>query len=107
MTCNGDCFNCIYDDCVCETDARQRESRRLRYQNRTEEEKTKSREYFNKWRKANSEKLKEYHRKYYQENKERCDARTEAYRKAHSDKIKEYQKRYREKLKQRKETSQP
>lgn len=97
MTCNGDCFNCIYDDCVVS------EPQLLRLM-RAERGVSK------KVLEAKKEKDRERARSYYQKHREACKAKSREWKKAHPEKVAEYvqrQKEKRAKARMQKETSQP
>lgn len=84
--CNGDCFNCVYDDCIYDegidpTKARKRETQRRYYEKHKEKMQAYKRQWYEEhkehvrqqkreWYEKNKQKKLEYGRQHYQANKE-------------------------------------
>lgn len=97
MTCNGDCFNCIYDDCIVS------ETQLLRLMRA---EKGVSEKALMEKREKDRLRAKAY----YQRNRESCKAKNNEWRKAHPEKVAEYAQRQKEKrikAQMQKKASQP
>lgn len=75
--CNGDCFNCEYDDCILEYDdvPLDEELDEFILDKETYEERKRSREFY----KNNKEWFREYHRNYYLKHKDKFKAYKHAY----------------------------
>ena len=128
--CNKDCFNCIYPDCICdsmdmddirEADARDKEVRpKRRYVRRAEpisatgdrseywkvyyqENKDRINARRRERNKENIEKSREYGRRNYAKNKETY----KAYYQNNKEKIMEYQREYRRKKREQKRSETP
>ena len=115
MKCNGDCENCVYDDCIASTkEILEMDSKDKgyytglgRYEELTTDQKyyVRNREKYiaraNKYYADNKEKKKEYNRKYYQKHKEEMIARALSWQKENWFKEKE---RQREKARKKRET---
>lgn len=93
MTCNHDCLNCIYEDCI---------SNDAPWINENADHYTIDHK---KWkpRPSNYEKYKQkysdYHKAYYQIHKEELKARQKVYDAEHKQERSEYQKKYRQRKK--------
>ena len=115
VKCNGDCENCVYDDCIASTkEILEMDSKDKgyytglgRYEELTTDQKyyVRNREKYiaraNKYYADNKEKKKEYNRKYYQKHKEEMIARALSWQKENWFKEKE---RQREKARKKRET---
>lgn len=66
LTCNEDCFHCIYSDCIIDI----LPSERNRINAYRQEHKEEMRAYQKKYRQEHKEEIKAYQKKYYQEHKE-------------------------------------
>ena len=75
LTCNEDCFHCIYPDCI--MDVLPSERNRI-----------------NVYRQKHKEEIRAYQKKYYQEHKEEIRACQKKYRQEHKEKIKAHKKIY-------------
>ena len=67
-----------------------------------QENKERKKEYDKKYRQENKEEIKEHHKKYYQENKEEIKEYSKKYRQENKEKYQEYSKKYRQENKERK-----
>lgn len=94
--CNGDCFNCPFDDCILDdedidTDDTEELDQELDLLNMVDSDKKK------KWREQyqkNREWILAYHRQYRKENKEWILAYYKRYRQGNKERIKALHKRY-------------
>ncbi len=75
LTCNEDCFHCIYSDCI--IDILSSERNRI-----------------NAYRQEHKEEIRAYQKKYYQEHKQEIKARQKIYYQEHKQEIKARQKIY-------------
>ena len=72
--CNGDCFNCVYDDCI--------------YDEGIDPKKARKRETQRRYYEKHKEKMQAYKRQWYEENKEHCrEQKREWYRKNREKKL--------------------
>lgn len=71
VKCNGDCFHCIYEDCIGDPDA-----------NESSKQGPDGQTYYQR----NRDKYRAYQRAYYAANKELCKARQKAYRQENPEK---------------------
>lgn len=112
MKCNGDCENCVYDDCIASTkEILEMDSKDKgyytglgRYEELTTDQKyyVRNREKYiaraNKYYADNKEKKKEYNRKYYQKHKEEFVARAIQWQKENVEVKREYDKERKRKV---------
>ena len=111
MTCDRDCFNCQYPDCICDDmtcedwredleeyiapkTAAQRRKADYNAKYRAEN-KERIAAYSAKYYAENKERKANYNAKYYAENKERIAANQEKYRAENKERIDAYQAKYR------------
>ena len=111
MTCDRDCFNCQYPDCICDDmtyedwredfeeyiapkTAAQRRKADYNAKYRAEN-KERIAAYSAKYYAENKERIANYNAKYYAENKERIAANQEKYRAENKERIDAYQAKYR------------
>ena len=72
--CNGDCFNCVYGDCI--------------YDDEIDEKKAKRRDTQRRYYEKNKERWQAYKREWYEKNKEHCrEQKREWYRKNREKKL--------------------
>lgn len=96
--CNGDCFNCVFDDCVNDEDLPREIQKGTYYERHRAERQAYQREYARKKYgckpkvekpKKTEEEIKEYKRQvakaYYQANREKCIAENRKYYKEHRE----------------------
>lgn len=82
MKCNGDCFNCSFDDCIVD-----------RPQNKKDELKTTDKD---KKKAEQRERKKEYMRRYYKEHKESYNRQMAIWRENHPNYNKDYWRKRKE-----------
>lgn len=114
--CDRDCFNCPYDDCICEevTDrdlvevwkAESAAGLRLNETLTDEEKRIRANEYRKKYRHKHKEHYQQYRAEYYEKNKEKLREYwreyQREYRRKNKEKLSEYAKKYRKKRKEEK-----
>ena len=67
LTCNEDCFHCIYPDCIMDTLPSDKNKQKSYYQEHKEEIKAYQQQYVQE----HKEEIKAYQRQYYQKHKEK------------------------------------
>lgn len=75
MVCNRDCFNCIYPDCIDDSDEKPYVKQSI---NKSID--TRSKTYYKAYREQNKERLKESHKKWYEAHKEEIAEKRKASR---------------------------
>ena len=103
MTCDMDCFNCQYPDCICDdmTYEDWREDLEEYIAPKTAAQRRKA-NYNAKYYAENKERIADYQAKYYAENKERKADYQAKYRAENKERIADYQAKYRAENKERK-----
>ncbi len=79
LTCNEDCFHCIYSDCIIDI----LPSERNRINAYRQEHKEEIRACQKKYRQEHKEEIRAYQKKYYQEHKQEIKARQKIYYQEH------------------------
>ena len=87
--CNGDCFNCIYDDCILPEDYLKKQYRKNFIKSHPK--------YYAEYREKNREQIREKSKVYREKNKEQIRERKKAYYEKNKEQILEREKVYREK----------
>ena len=115
QVCNGDCFNCIYPDCIVDDHITKEEiaaskelDREAKWQDKDNRERhlaeyrAAHREEYNayqnayqrEWREAHREEHNAYHREYYAAHREEIAARRREWREAHREEYNAYHREY-------------
>ena len=104
-TCNRDCFNCPYPDCILEELEAEDYAEQRRIEREIVNPKSKRQEkrtaYQRAHYEANREKLTAYRRAYREANREEIAAKQRAYYEANREKLAAYQREYRRKRKEK------
>ena len=79
LTCNKDCFHCIYSDCIIDI----LPSERNRINAYRQEHKEEIRAYQKKYQQKHKEEIRAHKKKYYQEHKQEIKARQKIYYQEH------------------------
>lgn len=91
--CNGDCFNCIYPDCILDVSGglSNAEKATEEYQ---EKRKLELKKYWMLYQEKNKERIKETKKAYYEKNKERLKEYSKKYYFDHKEAYQKYHKQY-------------
>ena len=102
MTCDRDCFNCQYPDCICDdmTYEDWREDLEEYIAPKTAAQRRKA-AYNAKYHAENKERIAAYKAKYYAENKERIAANKAKYNAENKERVADYHAKYRAENKER------
>ena len=95
--CDGDCFNCIFDDCILDYS----EVLKPCYNQSKDATDDKRKEYLEQYRKKYYISKRDYFREYAKRNKDKIKKYQKKYRLENADKVRKYQREYMAKYRER------